>query len=301
MSRESLTILTCSMARDAALFALLARSVDECAAADIPHKVVVPGRDMDVFRPFANARREIIAQEDVLPFRIYKLPGALKYLAPLAPSFRRPVYVNNRLSAIRGWILQQLLKIEMSRTATQAQVLHVDSDVFFFRPMQAGDTFTNGRPRFFFADGATGNPLHGGWIEAAGRMLGITPDPAQPRHYVENCVPWASEVVRGMTQRISETHGRPWYEVLLGEETLSEYYIYGLYVDHLCGTGTLAPDPMSFCHSYWPDTDDAPMQADAHVGGLDPRHFAMAVQSTHPLSVADRVAMYEKARARSAA
>lgn len=281
------------MARDAELFSLLARSMDAVGGEDVPHRVIVPGRDLPVFRRFARPGRDIIAQEDVLPLRLFRVP-AMKYLAPLSASFRRPIYLDSRLRMVRGWILQQLLKIEMSRTATEDMVLHVDSDVFFFRRFGMADGFVDGLPRYFRAVGKTANPDHSAWLAAAGRILGIGVAEPHLAHYVENCVPWVPGVVQAMTTRIEATHGRPWPEVLVGEATISEYYLYGVFVDLLRGTGGLAEVDNSLCLSFWSDGAIVP---ETHFAKARPDHVAMAVQSTHALSFADRVALYEKARA----
>ncbi|MEX5730223.1 hypothetical protein Ga0609869_003576 [Rhodovulum iodosum] len=293
-----LALLTCSMARDVELFALLADSVDACVDAQIRHRVVVPGADIATFRRFGSARREIIAQEDVLPMRVVKLPAALKYLAPLAGTFRRPIYLDRRLKLVRGWILQQLLKIEMARTAREAALLHVDSDVFFFRPLQAADAFTRGRPPFFRIDGVPANPAHQTWIDAAARLLGLPPGTPHARHYVENCVPWSSAVARALTDRIEAVHGQPWHRAVLGEPALSEYYLYGLFVDRLQGEAGLAPTDVSFCSSFWPGQEDAPFSLDDQLATLREGQVALAVQSTHPLSPDDRRRIYRTARTR---
>ena len=83
----SVALLTCSMARDIGLFELLASSVDTHVDEAVPHRVVVPAADLQAFKRFASSRREIIAQEDVLPVRIWKAPAALRHLAILRAGF----------------------------------------------------------------------------------------------------------------------------------------------------------------------------------------------------------------------
>src|SRR5690606_12438521 len=92
-------------------------------------------------------------------------------------------------------------------------------------------------------------------------------------------------------------HGRPWPEVLVGEATISEYYLYGVFVDLLQGAGGLAEVDSSLCLSFWPEREDAAIVPETHFAKVGPSHAAMAVQSTHALPFADRVALYEAARA----
>lgn len=283
------------MARDRDLFALLARSVDAHVDPNIPHRVVVPGSDMAAFRSFANSRREIIAQEDVMPFRTVKIPNLPRSLGALAGSFRRPFYLDRRLRMIRGWILQQILKIEMSRLAQEEAVMHVDSDVFFFRPMTAADVFRDGRPAFFRATGKSGNPLHGEWIQSAARVLKISARQDHDPHYIENCVPWSTVALRAMTAHIEAQHARPWHQVLLKERSFSEYYLYGLYLDKLAGLSAVAEVSTSFCHSYWPSMKTTRIDPAAVLAGAGAQSVALAIQSTAPLPLAERVRLFEMA------
>lgn len=93
MSKTRLALLTCSMARDLDLFALLARSVDAHVPEDIPHRVVVPKSDIAAFRAFRTLRREIIAQEDVMPFQTIKIPN-------LPPSLSRFARAGQRIAVM---------------------------------------------------------------------------------------------------------------------------------------------------------------------------------------------------------
>ncbi len=290
-------ILTCSMARDIDLFAILARSMDDLVAPEIDHLVIVPRQDVAAFARFATPRRRVRAQEDVLPMRAVKLPAALERLSAISGAFRRPLYLTAGPKLVRGWILQQILKIEAAQRATQRIVLHVDSDVFFIRPMAPCDAFRDGLP-YFFAVGEGGiSDEHRRWTGIARDVLGLDQSAPAVRHYVENCVPWAPEVVREMTARIESVHGRPWPQVVLGAGTLSEYFLYGQHVDLLRQGRGLAWEDVSFCLSWWPRSPDETLSLDREFARLHDRHVAMAVQSTHALAVDARAALYRQARA----
>lgn len=292
---ERLALVTCSMARDRDLFALLARSVDAHIPADIPHRVVVPASDMAVFRAFGSPRREIIAQEDVLPFRTVKIPNLPRALGALAGSFRRPFYVDRKLRMIRGWILQQILKIEMSRLAPEDAVIHVDSDVFFFRPMTAANVFHDGRPAFFAADGQSGNPRHGEWVQAAARVLGASVPADHRPHYIENCVTWSTAVLRDLVGHVENRHSRPWHQVLLAERSFSEYYLYGLYLDHVAGLSKVARTSSALCRSYWPAQGTTRIDLAALLANAGTTSYALAIQSTEPLPLTERIRLFEMA------
>lgn len=288
---RSLALVTCSMARDLELFALLADSVDRHVAEEVPHRVVVPAADLPLFRRFQTPRRTVIAQEDILPVRVWKAPSALRHLAVLKLGFRRPIYLTRHLEVVRGWMLQQLLKIELTRHAEEAAVMHVDSDVAFFRPLAAEDAFDGDRIRFFRVAGLTANPMHGPWVEAAADLLGL-PHEDHPAHYIENCVLWSRDVASAMAACIEAAQDRPLHRAIFATRTMSEYYVYGVFADKLETRELLAPEPVSFCNSYWPDDESAEIDFMDLKARLQPKHCAIAMQSTNAQSIESRKALY---------
>lgn len=291
-----ISILTCSMARDIELFSLLARSIDDCVDARISHNVIVPRRDVPKFRRFANHRREILAQEDVLPRRFLKLPAAPAVLSRFVPALCRPIYLDARLRMVRGWILQQVLKIEMTRRARGMLFLHVDSDVFFFRDLVPSRMLKEGKVPFFRAETATRNPLHATWGQTAGQVLGLNLPASHASHYVENCVPWLSDAVQAMTDRMERVGGRAWHETLTSLPTFSEYYLYGIFLDEIHGRQPFYSEAAAFCRSWWPNPGEG-VDTEKLLAGIAPHQSALAVQSTEQFSHADRGHLYMTAKA----
>ncbi|PIV80229.1 MAG: hypothetical protein COW54_00120 [Rhodobacteraceae bacterium CG17_big_fil_post_rev_8_21_14_2_50_63_15] len=292
---KSVALLTCSMAGDLDIFGLLADSVDRHVEPSIRHDVVVPKTDLAVFKRFETSRRRVLAQEDVLPVRLMKLPKAPRLLARIKAGFRRPLYLTARGQLVRGWMVQQCLKIEMSRRIPETAIMHVDSDVAFVRDFQSEDAFEGNLVRFFRADGETRNPMHRPWVQTACDFLGVEmPDSHRP-HYIENCVLWSTAVARAMAERVEAEHNCPLHDVIFRAQTMSEYYLYGIYVDLVAdNTGLLAED-VSFCKSYWPNNESDPFDADALMHGYDPKQRAIAVQSTNQLDLDSRRSLYARA------
>jgi len=293
---DGLGLLTCSMARDIEIFDVLARSVDRHVDPDIRHTVIVPAADCAAFAQYASDRRRIVAQESVLPMRLFALPRRLSALSFLSGALRRPLYLTPRLSLMRGWMIQQILKIEFARRSPARAVMHVDSDVFFVRRLSARDAVdAQGRVRFFHVPGQQPIAAHRAWIEAAADCLGIEVPADFATHYIDNCVLWSSETARGMVARIEAAHGRPYHEVLLRHGTISEYFIYGIYADLVAQNRGLAAETHSFCNSFWPETANAAFDFKTQVARMTPKNCAMAVQSTHGFPVAERAQSFEAA------
>lgn len=293
-------LLTCSMARDLGIFGVLAASVDACAGEGVRHVVIVPRRDLPAFRRFAGARRDVLAQEDVLPMRLWALPKALGRLAFVHEALRRPLYLTARGRVMRGWMIQQVLKIEYARNAPCEAVVHVDSDVFFVRPFAAVDLWRDGRLAFFRVDEAGADTVHQRWTEAAAACLGVTLPQGRASHYIENCVPWHRSVARAMVERIEAVHGRPYHDVLLTFPSISEYFIYGLFADLLLQKPVLAPADRSVCKSFWPAGPEEAFDLDQQLGQMEPWHKALAVQSTHGFPLPERERAFRDALARLA-
>ncbi|WP_435230780.1 DUF6492 family protein [Pseudopelagicola sp. nBUS_20] len=293
----SLVMVTCSMTGDKPLFAQLAASIDDHISKPIRHLVVVPSGDVASFSEFANPWRMIVAQDEFLPWHLIRLPTALGRLAPLFTRLRRPLYLTSRFQPVRGWIVQQLLKLEIARQATESAVMHVDSDVMFYRDLTAVDVFPCGRPAYFSVPGNYRTDTSIAWTRNAALALGIDAPDAFGTIYVENCVPWSAAVVRRMLAHIEAKHGRRFQDVLVGMDTVSEYHMYGMYLDLIEGHGAVAHVQQSFCNSLWPG-DDPEKYLDLLAARSNSQHFAIAVQSTEAIALDQRRILLEQARVR---
>lgn len=164
-------------------------------------------------------------------------------------------------------------------------ILHMDSDAFFVRPLAVERCFTDGHPVYFRVDGAALSDEHEAWTHTARAVLGVDDTAPANRQYIKNCIPWSCDIVRKMTARIESTQGFHWYDVLRYLHSLSEYFIYGQFVDSGGYEDQLAGSDQSFCLSFWPGREDEPFSLDGQSQRLKPHHVAMAVQSTEKLDL----------------
>jgi hypothetical protein len=151
--------------------------------------------------------------------------------------------------------------------------------------------------RLFRAGARDAAPIHPQWAAAAARLLGHPEAAACGWHYVENCVVWSPQVVRAMTARIEAATGRAWHDALRGEQSFSEYFLYGLFADLVMPDPPLSPGPVTPCRSLWDDAA-AGVDTGALLDGVGPLHAAIAVQSTHPLDETGRRTLWQAARMR---
>ncbi len=76
---ESMEIVTCSYRPDVDRCRRLCLSIDRHVPDGIGHVLILPARDLALFRPRAGGRRTVIAAEEVLPQRLVQLPWGEKF------------------------------------------------------------------------------------------------------------------------------------------------------------------------------------------------------------------------------
>lgn len=286
-------ILTCSMARDIELFELLAESIDRFVPEHVQHRVVVPASDVAAFARFSNMRRQIVSQDNALPFKVRAFPKILTRLSPFVGTLRRPLYLAPGRNVVRGWVLQQILKIEKTRVLDADVVLHVDSDVFFVRPFDTDMVFPDGHPSFFRIATENLSPEHARWTETSHRILGIESTKGQTAHYVENCIPWSPKIIRDMVSRIEDVHKVAWYKVLLRERSFSEYFIHGRFMDELADDSVVKACSRTICKTYWP-ASDGNISSYLAKSARFTDHVAVAIQSTENIPVSKRRHIFDR-------
>ncbi|QWF79805.1 DUF6492 family protein [Amycolatopsis sp. CA-230715] len=240
-------VITPSYAPDAELFGELHESV--LTHTDAVHHVLVPGADRALFARHAGPRCRVWTYGELLPRRYVPIPKP-----PLWVNLRRP------WPPVRGWVLQQALKIAAAARFDADSVLLADSDVVLVRETTPEVFQIDGTPGLYRNEGAVhaGMRRHVRWHQVARRLLGVpgTAHPPLP-DYVSPFNVWEPEVVRAMQARITEVTGRHWFDAFTAELHISEFILYGVFVDEvLGGTPRFSPSPTMFCHTYW---DTAPL------------------------------------------
>ncbi|MEA5451132.1 DUF6492 family protein [Leptolyngbya sp. CCNP1308] len=237
----SLALVTLSYRPDFHRCRLLVNSVGQLNQTPVRHYIIVDQRDYSVFQPLANAHTEILAVEALLPPWIRRLPLVNR------------AWLSLKTPPIRNWVLQQLVKISFARFASEAVTVFVDSDVVFIRPFDLTNFARQNQTRLFRVPeyySPDFEPLYA----AAYRLLGLEGyryGVARP-NYIGNLISWRQSNVVALCDRIEQVGGRPWLETLARAKTLSEYILYGVFVDHVLGDAAgHVYDWSPLCHEYW--------------------------------------------------
>lgn len=228
-TRMDTALVTVSYGPDFHRCQRLCRTIDQHVVDYKHHLVIVPAQDVAQFSSLAGPKREVIAIESMMPGRYRQLPFSnWSIMAQWLPI--------PRVVAMRGWIVQQLVKLAAYR-ATDAQILcMIDSDVQFCRRFSCSSFVTDGKVRLQTVPWDNPpSPLHPTWQQAAERILGLEPAPFR-FDYIGNMITWHRDDVQSMLAHIEATHGKPWYIVVGRELRFSEYILFGNYIDRVLKT-----------------------------------------------------------------
>ncbi|MGI5284683.1 DUF6492 family protein [Nonomuraea polychroma] len=265
---STLAVITPSYAPDAGLFAELHRSVLEFTPDDTVHHVIVPRADRAAFAAYEGPRCRVLTEPEVVPRHYVRLPRGLW------GNLRRP------WPPVRGWVIQQAIKIAVAGSVEADVVLIADSDIVLVRPTTAARFTTDGELRLHRVnDGVhAAMPRHLRWHQVARELLGLPLAPEPPLHdYVTSLNFWDPVIVRAMQQRITQSTGRPWFDAFTARLHVSEFILYGVFVDEVLATHP--PSDTTICHNSW---DDVPMDREtalAFADGLGPEAIGMMISA----------------------
>jgi hypothetical protein len=250
----TLAIVTPSYAPDFLRFRRLHESVVKHTSSDVMHYVLVPAPDVRQFSSIRSERLTVLRQLDVLPkhfiatTRLGRIPHLPRGYRVAAMNLRKP------WPPIRGWILQQLVKLAAVSTLDADVALMIDSDVLVARGFTE-QTFRHGESvRHYRMPGGVhaGMPRHLAWRKAAARLLNLPSPSADFADYNAGLVSWSPRIVRSLLARIEEVSSKHWTTVVGSQLDVSEYFLYGEYVAALGSTADRAfISDQNLCHNSW--------------------------------------------------
>jgi hypothetical protein len=281
----SLAVVTPTHRNDLQIFSDLHQSVllhtEEC----VKHYVIVPEADAALFAGMAGPRCIIVAEESQYSPHYRSLRAVNHILRPLPciPSHARIAAINVKrpLIPIRGWVMQQALKMELSRQLNVDTILLIDSDVELVRPVDELMLRRGGRAMLYRRPGAVDAclPRHMQWHTVARRLLGLPSAQFPAPDYVTSFCVWEPGVIRAMIARIEQVTGRSWMDAITGQRTFSEWTLYGVFAEEVMKYEKEALSESSLCHSYWGTVPLTIESAAEFLSGINPDDVAILIQS----------------------
>lgn len=299
---QTFTLLTMSFNRDFALCKLLCRTVDDMVSPEIAHVLAVPSSDMALFSPLRNARRAIVAQEDLVPSWLKKVAVPENWLTANLGLTKRNWYLSYRGLPVRGWIAQQLMKLNAVEHIGTETIVHADSDIAFVKPVNRSSLFVDGKTPLLRFPGQADTPTHRPWHRSAAKALGLPERDYFGSDFISHCVPWRRSVVKAMMAHIEKTTGQDATVYLSRTQHLSEYILYGIFCEFVQGieaSGHYATD-RQICKTLWTLGTEGAAAADATFKELGDE-VAIGIQSTIPVPIERRYALVEQLRLKAVA
>lgn len=233
---QGVIFVTPSYRGDLDRFTLLRRSVRRFLKERVRHLVMVPRADREMF---VDANRDdadvaVLVQEDVVDRVFYPRPG-FGLAAKLFPS---QAWRLERFLGRRGWVIQQIVKLNAVAVCEAPTLVVIDSDCFFFRDFSVA-MFGAGERRLLLKQ-IPGNEaaLHRRHINRAREILQLPPG-SSDFHYMAYPAVLQRDWVLALHRYLEAKHGKPWQQVLYAAGSISEYSIYGIFVEEI-----LKPDDL---------------------------------------------------------
>ena len=237
---ESLALVTCSYRPDFERCTRLCTSMDAFISADTAQILIVPDRDRSMFAALEADNRIVISTEDVLPARYTHLPLLNKW------------WLDNGMWPVRGWMMQQLTKLCADVVTDREHIMFIDSDIEFIRALQRDSFLRTGALRLHRKPAEGSEGIHLKWHHAAADLLGLTPQ-YFGSDYIGPLATWRRSNLVQLKRHIEEHLERPWHEALGRRMTVSEYTLYGVFVEHVLVLEKSGhfPNAEDLCHCLW--------------------------------------------------
>jgi hypothetical protein len=246
-----------------------------------------------LFSKLANSRTHIRCDADFLP----------RSFVP-APFGHCTVNLTRPIPPVRGWILQQVVKLAAAAASEDDVVLVVDSDVEFVRQFSAETFIQDGRVRFYRQPDKIVEqlPRHVIWHRISRALLGLPASTPPYADYIAAMLAVDPAFVRQMLARVATTSGIPWPTMIARQVHFSEWTLYGVFVDNVIDApraSFVSDDPL--CVGYW---DEIPLTLDESIrflSGIRPTHVAAMISAKSRTPLAVRRAAFARHRAVEAA
>jgi hypothetical protein len=270
--------------------ALLNRSLGAFAGS-FEHWIVVDRGDLALFRHLESSRTRVVAKEEVLPVWVGRVDT-------LRVGLRSNVWVQARGRPIRGWLLQQLVKLAVAERLSADVLVYADSDVVLIRPFSVEAVVDGaGRVRLYERPGCVDEamPDHMGWHRSSEKLLGIAPKGVPLPNFISTLVPWRRENVLALLEHVERTTGRHWLRALAAAWDVSEYTLYGRFVREVLGSGAgqfVSSSPL--CVDYYKPVPLTVPELTTFLRGVSDEAFAISLSSTAGMKPQDYVELLER-------
>lgn len=224
-----IALVTPTYAPDLAFAKLLCRSIDRYVTGIDEHLLVIDKRDKKIFQSLTNDYRKLVIKEEILP----------NWLIP--PIIGRRWWFSLRSLPVRGWIVQQMVKLSMLEISQADIFIFADSDVVFIRKFNVQHIVKDNKIALY---GGSLKPIdqkdprHITWYRNARALFHL---PQQEhvhlnKDYITQLVCWRREVLQALIDTIKNNNNQKDWRITLARcLDFSEYILYGIFVEEVLG------------------------------------------------------------------
>ncbi|GJD20056.1 hypothetical protein RIVM261_050120 [Rivularia sp. IAM M-261] len=274
MQELDFCLITPSYAPDYHRCQLLAWSIEAFAPEKAKHYIIVPKRDLPLFRQIKYRNTRIITLESILPTWV-QLP------------FINNCWFNIKHLLVRGWIIQQLIKLAAAEFLSEQVFVFVDSDVAFIRPFDWNFFIRDSLVRLYRIPGnlSPQAPIGEKWNYNARRLLNLPSGDIPVTGYISQIMTWRSDNLKQLYKYIEKVSGRKWIETVCSNWNLSEYVLYGVFVEEVLKVSGHYFDSECICHEYWFNQQMSDMDLENFFQRTPKEHIAVMISAKSGIEV----------------
>lgn len=265
-------IITPSYAPDYDRCRALVESIKRYVTGYSKHLIVVDRADQDLFSGLIGDGCELVIKEDILPHWIKPIPFSKKW------------WFNGFAFPVRGWILQQIVKLSTAEWCHADRYMFIDSDVLFVRNYDVATSQREGKTRLYSGqrkDVDYEEKRHINWYQCAAKLFGLSGSDHIHREYISQLNTWNRSTLLAMYRKIEETTGKDWKKVMCNTLDFSEYILYGVFVESVKGIteSNHYQDEEEICHCSWHHTIDSAESLESFMSEIKPTQSSILIQS----------------------
>jgi hypothetical protein len=276
MNECNFAIITPSYEPDFERCRILSWSINNFISSKFTHYIIVPERDLNLFRQLQKLNTEIITVESILPNWIKRLPYTKKW------------WFSAKHVLIRGWIIQQVIKLAAAEYTSQDVLVFIDSDVAFIEPFHLESFIRDQTVRLFRVPPLVvpQTEMSQKWQRTTNYLLDLPNTDAPVPGYIGQIITWRRDCLLNLCQHIEKVSSRGWVESICGVWNLSEYVLYGSYVDQILQEKSgHYHDYTKICHEYWSDEPLSEKQLQLFFSEKQPDDKAIMISAKAEISI----------------
>jgi len=260
---------------------ILRQSIIHFVKESLNHYIVVPKEDFLIFKKrFLNEKSVIVLkQNDFVSNQFYssKLHSLVNSLLP-SQSWRL-----GKTAGRPGWIIQQIVKLCIPEIVHEDVAIILDSDIFFIKHFSIFDIFTQSTGRVLIRRyPLVESGMQRKHISRSREILNISEGNTN-FHYMSWPVVWYKDYIVQLQEYLSRIYNQHWQNSLFEAGVISEYNIYGIYVEEILKPKNLELIEELLYIGIWDKEDFQRFISDDF--SLNKDKFCMVVQSNLGISV----------------